>query len=68
MKRTLLACLLLSALATLPSCIAVGGTSNSPQPTTGQELIDLKTALDHGAITQPEYDQKKAEILNRKNH
>ena len=63
MKRTLVVCLILSALIAIPCCIAVGGTENSPRPTTGQELTDLKTALDHGAINQAEYDQKKAEIL-----
>ncbi len=62
MTRSFLAGLILAA-AILPGCIAVGGTSNSPRPTTGQELIDLKAALDRGAITQAEYDHKKAEIL-----
>jgi len=56
---------LLTALA-LPSCVAVGGTQNDQRPTTGQELIDLKAALDKGAITQAEYDAKKAQILARK--
>jgi hypothetical protein len=52
------------ALSTLSGCIAVGGTSNSP--TRGQELMDLKTALDRGAITQAEYDTSKANIVNRR--
>jgi hypothetical protein len=47
----------------LPSCIAVGGTQNDRRPTAGQELTDLKVALDKGAITPAEYERKKAEIL-----
>jgi hypothetical protein len=59
--------LLLSGLWVLigiSGCIAVGGTSN--QPTRGQELMDLKAALNRGAITQAEYDSTKAQILNRR--
>jgi hypothetical protein len=48
----------------ISGCIAVGGTSN--QPTRGQELMDLKAALNRGAITQAEYDSTKAQILNRR--
>ena len=33
--------------------------------TTGQELIDLKHALDSGAITQEEYDELKLKIIER---
>lgn len=35
-------------------------------PTIGQQLIDLKKALDAGAITQAEYETEKAKILNEK--
>lgn len=63
MLRALVLVLILAA-ALLPGCIAVGGTHNVPKPTTGQELVDLKMALDRGAITQAEYDQKKAKILS----
>jgi hypothetical protein len=31
--------------------------------TTGQQLIDLKKALDAGAITQEQYEKEKARIL-----
>lgn len=34
--------------------------------TTGQQLIDLKKALDSGAINQKEYDQERKKILERK--
>lgn len=65
MKRVASACLLASALTLLPSCIGIGGTSNTTRPTVGQELIDLKAALDRGAITQAEYAQQKAILMSR---
>ena len=49
----------------MAGCIAVGSTKES-QPTVGQELTDLKMALERGAITQGEFDTKKAELLARK--
>jgi hypothetical protein len=52
------------ALVCVSGCIAVGGTA--VQPTKGQELIDLKTALDRGSITQGEYETTKAQIMNRR--
>ena len=33
--------------------------------TTGQELLDLKQALDSGVITQEEYDELKLKIIER---
>lgn len=33
--------------------------------TTGQQLIDLKKALDSGAITQQEYEKERKKILDR---
>jgi len=33
--------------------------------TTGEELIDLKQALDTGAITQEEYDELRKKIMER---
>ena len=33
--------------------------------TTGQELVDLKHALDSGAITQEEYDKIKKKIMEK---
>ena len=33
--------------------------------TTGQELIELKQALDTGAITQEEYDDLRKKIIER---
>ena len=34
--------------------------------TTGQELLDLKEALDSEAITQEEYDELKLEIIDER--
>jgi len=33
--------------------------------TVGQQLMDLKKALDAGAITKDEYEKERAKILNR---
>lgn len=33
--------------------------------TTGQQLMDLKKALDSGAITKDEYDKERKKILDR---
>ena len=70
MKRTVVVCLLAAALVGVSvcasGCVGIGGTENVVRPTAGQELIDLKTALDKGAISQAEYEQKKAQILAKK--
>jgi hypothetical protein len=66
MVRAFLGLVLLAAMVGASGCIAVGGESNRVTPTRGQELIDLKSALDRGAITQAEYDQTKAQIVSRK--
>ena len=36
--------------------------------TTGQELVDLKEALDSEAITQEEYDELKLEIIDERHN
>jgi hypothetical protein len=63
MVRTLAVGLILAATA-LPGCVAVSDNSSTPRPTVGQELVDLKAAMDKGAITPAEFDQKKAQILS----
>jgi hypothetical protein len=35
------------------------------ETTKGQELIDLKRALDQGAMSQEEYDRERQTILSR---
>ena len=63
MTRTLAVCALLVATSLLPGCIAIDGGHTEKNATAGQQLIDLKAALDKGAITQAEYDTKKSQIL-----
>jgi len=65
--RTLAIAASLLSIVTLGGCIAVGGTRKSTemQPTTGQQLVDLKRALDCGAISQCEFDTQKAQLLKR---
>ena len=47
----------------LAACGGGGATTAIQTQTTGQQLIDLKSALDAGVITQREYDTKRREIL-----
>ena len=64
--RILMGCIL---LFTFSSCIGTGNAYESIteiHTTTGQELIDLKRALDAGAITQEEYEELKKKIMKRK--
>ena len=42
-----------------------GGNTTVINTTTGQELLDLKQALDSGAITQEEYDELRKKIMER---
>ena len=56
---------LLGLMIGLSGCVfTIGGSSTANTPTKGQQLIDLKNALDRGAITQQEYDQQKEQILS----
>ena len=52
----------LAAIAALQGCVAAGG-SKSQCPTLGRQLIDLKAALDAGAISESEYRSVKASLL-----
>ncbi len=60
----------LSAMLLFSGCLAlnVGGGSKKEveNPTVGQQLVDLKTARDTGAITDAEYQTQKAKLLNGK--
>jgi hypothetical protein len=55
----------LAAIAALQGCVAVGGTSRSESPTLGKQLIDLKAALDSGAINETEYQAAKQQLLKQ---
>jgi hypothetical protein len=60
----------------LTACIATTGCGSSSKAnvtvtgtttiSTGQELIDLKRALDEGAISQRDYDKVQKILLDRK--
>jgi hypothetical protein len=63
------------ALALLTSLSGCGSWSSSKANvtvkgtttiSTGQELLDLKRALDEGAISQRDYDKVRAILLGRK--
>jgi hypothetical protein len=53
-------------LASITGCIAVGGTEKKlyPQPTLGQQLMDLKAAQDCGAITPEQYEAARQQLLH----
>ena len=45
-------------------CIALGGGSKITNPTLGEELTSLRIAKDQGAISDEEYANAKAKLLN----
>jgi hypothetical protein len=69
MKKLTLPAVVLSIAIFLTGCIGLsmgGGTKTmSNNPTLGQQLIDLKTAKDNGAITEAEYNTQKARLLDQ---
>ena len=65
-RRLLPACALLGAATALQGCVAVGGTARHECPTVGRQLIDLKAALDAGAMTEAEYASAKQQLLTAK--
>ena len=64
MKRMISVLLILTLLATMASCIAVGsgGKKVDNQATLGQQLIDLKKARDEGAISAQEYEELREKL------
>jgi len=68
MKRTILTTIVgISALLLLNGCLlfGTGDRTVTNQPTTGQQLIDLKKAKDAGAINDAEFQAQKAKLLNQ---
>jgi hypothetical protein len=66
-KLQLLAALLALAVAA-SGCILVAGNSEAkgqarPQPTLGQQLIDLKKARESGALNEADYQAQKQKLL-----
>jgi hypothetical protein len=72
MKRFIIPLTLLSTMLLLNGCIGLslgGGTrTESHSPTLGEQLIDLKTARDNGAINEAEYQNQKAKLLASQPH
>lgn len=68
MQRIAISGILILSLATVSACGGGGArnTTNMTTATTGQELTDLKAALDAGALSPEEYEKKRKEILRRK--
>lgn len=66
MKRMGITGLLIVALFSVSAC-GVGRSSKQTTTvttiTTGQQLTDLKAALDAGAISENDYEKKRKEIL-----
>jgi hypothetical protein len=69
-RRTLIATLALGLLPGLVACSSSSKATVSVKGSTtisvGQELLDLKRALDEGAISQRDYDKVRAILLDRK--
>lgn len=68
MKRLSLTCMAVLAglLLTASGCNITAGTGSKSvvyQPTVGQQLMDLKKARDAGAITEEEYEARRAKLL-----
>ena len=64
-KTILTAALIAASSMSLAGCF--GGDTEVKQTTVskGQELTDLKKALDSGAISEKEYERLRKEIMNR---
>lgn len=62
MKHSLVIVLLASLLA---ACGGGGASVQTSSTTKGQELLDLKKALDAGVIDQDEYEDAKETIIER---
>jgi len=69
MKSILLSLSLGALVVGLSGCVIAMGNRDlgGPRPTqatTGQQLIDLKKALDAGAMSEAEYEAQKQKLLN----
>lgn len=65
MKNKLTPALLLASTLFMGGCMFHGGHEETIYPPTlGQELIDLKTALDSGVISEQEHTRKKVQLTS----
>ena len=71
MKKLIFIAVISSLLIYFVSCVNLASPTNSPltdtiiQTTMGQELINLKQALDRGVVTQEGYDELKLKIIEK---
>ena len=69
MKKIILPIAALFAMLFLSGCIiGTGGRTVNHNPTLGQQLVDLKTARERGAINDSEYETQKAKLLAGQSH
>lgn len=61
--KTITVLLLCSALTVTACGRSAKNTTNVSTSTTGQELTDLKTAYEAGAMSEAEYEKKRKQIL-----
>lgn len=68
LKKTCLALICSIALISLTACGGGGAEIKSEITTTtkGQQLLDLKKALDAGAMTKDEYERERVKVINAK--
>ncbi|MEN9556254.1 MAG: hypothetical protein RLZZ232_2540 [Planctomycetota bacterium] len=66
MRKAIRMIALLLLVFQLPGCFLpfIRTSSTVSAPTVGRQLVDLKEALDSGAITPEEFQRKREEIIN----
>jgi ABC-type glycerol-3-phosphate transport system substrate-binding protein len=62
-RKTSLLAVSLIVMFGAAACGGGGSTMKADTTTTGQELMDLKKALDAGVINQKEYEKQREKIL-----
>ena len=63
MKKELLLALLITSSLGLTACGGGGATTEVSTQTLGQELIDLKSAYEAGAMTESEYNKARDRLI-----
>ena len=61
--RTLFIASVIALMSTMPGCGGSKVESDITTTTKGQQLLDLKKALDAGAINEKEYERLRKKIL-----